>query len=67
MLFLPKSASLFEQENQDGLDWMQLLCQLPSLQTLLVSDIMVGPISQALAYVDGGAITEVLPALELLY
>jgi hypothetical protein len=66
-MFPSESASLSEQENQDGLDWTQLICQLSSLQTLFVSGNMAGTISQALAYVDGGMITEVFPALKLLY
>jgi hypothetical protein len=66
VLYMHKSASLPEQEYQDGLDWLQLLRHLTSLQTLFVSAKIAGPISQALAYADTGMITEVLPSVKLL-
>ena len=63
--FISGSAFLFDQENKDVLDWLQLFRHLSSLQTLFVSDNMAGLISQAFAYVDDGMITELLPALQL--
>jgi hypothetical protein len=64
--FISESASSSEPEDRDDFNWLQLLRQLSSLQTLFVSDNIAGLISQALAYVDGGMITEVLPTLKLL-
>ena len=61
---ISESTSLSEQEND--FDWLQLLRRLPSLQTLFVFHNTAGLISQALAYVDVGMITEFLPALQLL-
>jgi hypothetical protein len=54
VLFMSESASLSESEDRDDFDWLQLLRQLSSLQTLFVSDNIAGLISQALAYVDKG-------------
>ena len=51
---------------RDDLDWLQVLRQLSYVQTLFVSDDMAGLISQALAHVDVGTITQTLPALQLL-
>ena len=51
---------------QDDLDWLQLLRQLSSVQTLFVFNVIAGLISRALASVDVGTITETLPALQLL-
>ena len=58
--------SLSEEENRDGLDWLQLLHQLSSPRTLFVSDDIASVISQALTHVDNEIITELLPALQLL-
>ena len=51
---------------RDDLDWLRLLCQLSSLQTLFVSDNMAGLIARALAHIDVGTTSETLPALQLL-
>ena len=51
---------------REDLDWLQVLRQLSYVQTLFVSDDMAGLISQALAHVDVGTITQTLPALQLL-
>ena len=51
---------------RDNFDWLQLLCQLSSVQTLYVFDNMTELISRALAYVDVGTISETLPVLRLL-
>ncbi|KAN0128289.1 hypothetical protein V8E53_013873 [Lactarius tabidus] len=66
LVFIPGSASGFDPEYRDSLDWLQLLRHLSSLQTLFVSDSIAGPISRALACVNGEMITEVMPALKLL-
>jgi hypothetical protein len=63
MMLMYESSS--SSDVRDNFDWLQLLRQLSSLQTLFVSDNIAGLISQALAYVDG-VITEVLPTLKLL-
>jgi hypothetical protein len=58
---------MFKSESgQDDFDWLQLLRQLSSLQTLFVFDSIAGLISRALAHIDMGTITEMLPALRLL-
>ena len=64
--FMSESSSLHEQENRDGLDWLQLLRQLSSPRTLFVPYNVASVISQALSYVDNGMNNELLPALQLL-
>ena len=51
---------------RDDLDWLRLLRQLLSLQTLFVSDNMARLIARALANIDVGTTSETLPALQLL-
>ena len=63
------SSSDQEEEDQaerDDLDWLQLLRQLPTLQSLFVSDNIAGVISRALERTDREKVTEMLPALKLL-
>jgi hypothetical protein len=66
VLFMCESAPSSDPPARDDFDCLQLLRQLSSLQTLFVSDCGAGLISQALAYVDRGMVTEVLPSLKLL-
>ncbi|KAN0128316.1 hypothetical protein V8E53_013900 [Lactarius tabidus] len=66
VLFMCESAPSSDPPARDDFDWLQLLRQLSSLQTLFVSDSVAGLISRALAYVDRGMVTEVLPSLKLL-
>ena len=47
-------------------EWLQLLCQLSTLQTLFVSNNISRIISQALERIDREMITEILPILKLL-
>ena len=61
MYFMLESGS-----GRDDLDWLQLLRQLSSLQTLFVFNKIAGLISRALGHIDVGTITETLPALQLL-
>ena len=57
---------LYEQEDWEDFEWLQLLCQLSTLRTLFVSDNISRIISQALAGIDREVITEMLPVLKLL-
>ena len=65
-IYSDNPASSSEPEGRDDFDWLQLLRQLSSLQTLIVFGNVTCLISQALARVDVGTITEILPALQLL-
>ena len=56
----------FMVESVSDRDWLQLLLQLSSVQTLFVFNNISGLISRALASADMGTITETLPALQLI-
>ena len=67
ILFLLCPSHCLEPLPQGKLTWLQLLRQLSSVQTLFVSYAITRIISDALTYLNGEMITQVLPALKLLY
>ena len=67
ILFLLCPSHWLEPLRQGKLTWLQLLRQLSSVQTLFVSYAITRIISDALTYLNGETITQVLPALKLLY
>jgi hypothetical protein len=60
----PKGRSL---KDADDVEWLHLLQQFPTVQTLHVSQELAGYIALALEDVTGGMVVEVLPSLDLIY
>jgi len=56
-----------EPDDLDDIEWLQLLRPFSSVQTLFVSWIFAGNVSRALEDIAGMMVTEVLPALDLLF
>jgi hypothetical protein len=60
----PEGHSL---KDTDDAEWLHLLQQFPTVQTLHVSQELAGYIALALEDVTGGMVVEVLPSLDLIY
>ena len=66
VLFMLCPTHWFEHLRQSNPIWLQLLRQLSSVQTLLVSYTVTRIIYESLTYLNGEMITQVLSALKLL-
>jgi hypothetical protein len=56
-----------EATSTENVEWLHLLCQFSTLQSLYVSQDLAGQVALALQNIDGEVVAEVLPSLDCIY